>query len=270
MFGKKKGKASNANSIKQNEMNAFDWEDNHINSLERSERRAWYVAFILGGAFMMAIIGIILMLPLKSTVPYVMRVDKTTGAVDLVTSIRGESIEFDEVTDRYWVTNYIRHRESYDWSFIANDYLSTKEFSTPEVFKPYNDLYNTDKSPEKVFGANQSIRVNIISITLNREQNTAVVRFNKTLVERKTGEVLGTTNWVATVRYEYTPKTLKTTEMRDINPFGFTVNQYQIAPEADQIPMSTTSNTTKPAAPTPTQPAAPAPEILTLPTNKNN
>lgn len=259
MFGKKKRTESKEKPIKQSEMNAFDWEDNHINFLERSERRAWYVAFILGGAFMFAIIGIILMLPLKSTVPYVMRVDKTTGAVDLVTSIRGESIEFDEVSDRYWVSNYVRHREAYDWSFIANDYLATKEFSAENVFKPYHELYTSEKSPEKIYGSDKSIRVNIISVTINHEQQTAVVRFNKTLSSRKEGNVLGITNWVATVRYEYAPKTLKTTEMRDINPFGFTVTGYQIAPEADQIPMSTTSSTAKPAEPAPEQPAAPAP-----------
>ena len=36
--------------------------------------------------------------------------------------------------------------------------------------------------------------------------------------------------------------------MRDINPFGFTVEQYQADPEADQVPL-TVSGSSTPAAP---------------------
>ena len=84
--------------------------------------------------------------------------------------------------------------------------------------------------------------MNIVSVTLNQEHQTATVRFNKTVVVRKTGAVLRSSNWIATLRYSYDPKILKTTEMRDINPFGFTVEQYQIAPEADQVPVTTSDS----------------------------
>jgi type IV secretion system protein ptlE homolog len=246
MFGKKKFQQEKEKPL--NERNAFDWEDSHIQSIERSEKRAWTVAFLFAGCFTLSVIGIAMMLPLKETLPYVVRVDKATGAVDLVTSLRGQDVTFDEVQDRYWITRYVRARESYDWSLIANDYLATKEFSSDIVFKPYEDLYSSAKSPEKIHKAEESVKVNIISVTINQEEQTATVRFNKTVVVRKTGGVLRSSNWIATLRYSYDPKILKTTEMRDINPFGFTVEQYQADPEADQVPL-TVSGSSTPAAP---------------------
>jgi Type IV secretory pathway, component VirB8 len=236
MFGKKKSQQKT--EIQNDERNAFDWEDSHIQSIERSEKRAWKVAFVFAGCFTLSMIGIAMLLPLKETEPYVMRVDKTTGAVDLVTSVRGQDISFDEVQDRYWITRYVRAREGYDWSLIANDYLATKEFSSEIAFTPYEKLYSSANSPEKIHGAEENVRINIVSVTLNQQQQTATVRFNKAVVVRKSGNVLRSSNWIATLRYSYDPKILKTTEMRDINPFGFTVEQYQADPEADQIPVT--------------------------------
>lgn len=240
MLGRKKAKQQQQKP--HEERSAFDWEDNHILHLERSEARAWKVAFTFAGCFALSIVGIAMLLPLKETLPYVVRVDNATGAVDLVTSIRGEDVSFDEVQDRYWITRYVRAREGYDWSLIANDYMATKEFSEEAAFAPYEKLYSSPNSPEKIHGSEESVRVNIVSVTLNQEHQTATVRFNKTVVVRKTGEVLRSSNWIATLRYSYAPKTLKTTEMRDINPFGFTVEQYQIAPEADQVPVTTSAS----------------------------
>jgi len=242
MFGKK-NKQQKENF---DERNAFDWEDSHIQHLERSERRAWKVAFLFSGCFVVSVIGLAMLLPLKETQPYVVRVDNATGAVDLVTSIRGQDVSFDEVQDKYWITKYIRAREGYDWSFIANDYLATKEFSSEIAFRPYEKLYSLPNSPEKVHGSEESIRVNIVSVTLNQEQQTATVRFNKTVVVRKTNTILRSSNWIATLRYSYDPKILKTTEMRDINPFGFVVEQYQADPEADQIPSTVSGSSSEP------------------------
>ena len=240
MLGKKKTEQQQQKP--HEERSAFDWEDNHILHLERSEAKAWKVAFTFAGCFALSVVGIAMLLPLKETLPYVVRVDNTTGAVDLVTSIRGQDVSFDEVQDRYWITRYVRAREGYDWSLIANDYMATKEFSEEATFAPYEKLYTSANSPEKIHGSEESVRVNIVSVTLNQEHQTATVRFNKTVVVRKTGAVLRSSNWIATLRYSYAPKTLKTTEMRDINPFGFTVEQYQIAPEADQVPVTTSAS----------------------------
>lgn len=246
MFGNKNKLKRNEKPI--NERNAFDWEDSHIQHLEKSEKRAWNIAFILAGCFTLSVIGIAMLLPLKETLPYVVRVDNATGAIDLVTSVRGKDVSFDEVQDRYWVTQYVRARENYDWSFIANDYLTTKELSSDTAFKPYEKMYSSNNSPEKVHGSEESIRVNIVSVTLNQEHQTATVRFNKSVVNRKASTILRSSNWIATLRYSYQPKILKTTEMRDINPFGFVIEQYQADPEADQIPVTVSGSI---EAPTP-------------------
>ena len=134
MFGKKtENKHQEPQSL--DEMSVLDWETNHIELVQRSERRAWNVAKAFGGCFFLSVIAIGLLMPLKENVPYVIRVNETTGAIDLVTSVRGKDIEFDEAQDKYWVNQYVINRESYDWHTLANRYVITQELSSTEVFK---------------------------------------------------------------------------------------------------------------------------------------
>lgn len=241
MFGKnKKPKQQKEKAVPQvrvsDDRNAFDWEDSHIEHLERSESRAWKVAGAFGCCFALSVVGIIMMLPLKETQPYVIRVDKTTGAVDVITALSGEDIAADEALDSYFVKRYITARESYDWSFLTDNYNAVREFTDEEAFKTYAAQFDGANSPEQVYGENTAVRVKIISAVLNMERKTATVRLLKEVVNRKTGMVRQSSNWIATLSYSYAPKLLKTTEMRDINPLGFTVENYQIDPEANQSP----------------------------------
>lgn len=220
----------------EKEKNIFDWEASRIEQIEKSEKRAWRVSAMFAICFGLSIVAIILMMPLKQTLPYVIRVNQTTGEIDAMTAVKGKNVTFDEIQDKYWVSNYVRARESYDWHTIENDYLLTQELSEPTVFIPVADMYKAANAPTKLYVDKKRIVVKISSITLaNTQAPVATVRFAKTIIDNSNNAELGTTNWVATVAYEYDPKYLATEQTRMLNPFGFRVTSYRIDPEVNNL-----------------------------------
>ena len=183
-----------------------------------TNRRAWNVAKAFGVCFFLSVIAIGLLMPLKENVPYVIRVNQTTGAIDLVTSVRGKDVDFDEVQDKYFVNQYIVNREGYDWYTLANRYLITQELSSSEIFQPYKALYDGSEAPNKTLG-----------------KDTATVRFARSKVSTENNSEVERTNWVATLGYKYSPEILTTESQRLINPFGFEVTSYQVVPEINNL-----------------------------------
>lgn len=237
MFGKKQAKErqSNQSEPKQlDEMSVLDWETNHIELVQRSERRAWNVAKAFGVCFFLSVIAIGLLMPLKENVPYVIRVNQTTGAIDLVTSVRGKDVDFDEVQDKYFVNQYIVNREGYDWYTLANRYLITQELSSSEIFQPYKALYDGSEAPNKTLGDKYMVKVVVTSITV-ADKDTATVRFARSKVSTENNSEVERTNWVATLGYKYSPEILTTESQRLINPFGFEVTSYQVVPEINNL-----------------------------------
>lgn len=238
MFGKKtKSVAQNTGTgrtIKSSEKSVLDWEVSRIESIEQSERRAWKVAGAFGVCFALAVLGLALLLPLKENTPFVVRVNDTTGAVDVVTSIRGGKIAPDEAMDKYFIGNFIRTRENYDWYLLENDYLTVKELSDPGVFAAYANIYNQPNSPDKTYGVKNLIKVDITSISLNGN-GIATVRFTKTNILKESNAIVGRSYWTASIGYEYSPNILMTESQRLINPFGFKVTSYRLDAEVNNM-----------------------------------
>jgi type IV secretory pathway component VirB8 len=224
-------------STNKKEVSILDWECSRIEQIEKSEKRAWVVAGAFALCFGISIVSIVLMMPLKQTIPYLIRVNATTGEINAMTAVRSKDVSFDEIQDKYWIGNYIRARESYDWHTIENDYLITKELSQKEVFVPVANLYSSDNAPTQVYGNKKRIVIKISSITLNsgNASKVATVRLSKTLVDNSSNTQLSTSNWVATISYIYNPKYLASEKSRTLNPFGFTVSSYRIDPEVNNL-----------------------------------
>ena len=237
MFGKK-NKAAKQQEKKQEqnieETSVLDWESNTIDLIQKSERRAWYVAKMSATGFILSVVAIGLLMPLKETRPYVMRVDKTTGAIDLVTSIRGKDVTNDEVQDKYFVNQLVVNREGYDWHTLKNSYLITRELSSEEVFKPFEVLYQGKNAPNNIMGDKYAVKIEVISITI-QDGDTAVVRFAKVKIDTESSNEIERTNWAATIGYKYSPEILATENQRLINPFGFTAVSYQVVPEINSL-----------------------------------
>mgnify|MGYP002741472255 CR=1 FL=1 len=242
MFGRKKKKADapteKMEGVPQPQgsepSDVLDWEANVIDLYQKSERKAWTVAKFSATGFVLSVVAIGLLMPLKESVPYVMRVDKSTGVIDVVTSVRGKNVSNDEVQDKYFINNLVVNREGYDWHTIKNSYLVTHELSSPEVFKPFETLYQSGQAPNKLYGTKFSIKVEVTSITL-ADGDTATVRFAKVRQDAETGNEVERTNWIATIGYKYNQEIFMKESQRLINPFGFKAISYQVVPEINSL-----------------------------------
>ena len=125
---------------------AIGWESSRLSLAEASEARAWFTAKLLGATSMALVVAIVVMMPLKETLPYVIEVDKSTGMSTILSVANAEEVPVSEVMDKYWLSEYVQAREAYDYRTLENDYIKTRELSMPNVFEPYSRQFGTDKN----------------------------------------------------------------------------------------------------------------------------
>lgn len=213
------------------------WEASRIELIERSERKAWNVAKVMTALVVLSIAAIAFMMPLKESIPFLVRVDNVTGVPDIVTRMDEKTVTFDETMDKYWLARYVTARESYDWNIIQKDYDTVGLLSSPNVAAQYQQLFEGADSLEKRFGNRTKVEVKIVSVVPNG-RGIGTVRFIKEArnVDDPVGASSSITKWVATVGYEYKSVSLLRESSRFINPMGFQVNTYRVDPETGVAP----------------------------------
>lgn len=210
----------------------FSWETTRIALSEKSEHKAWLVAKIFGICFLLSLLSICLLMPLKTVEPYVIEVDKSTGMSEILHIANTSDIPVSEMMNKYWLSQYVLAREGYDWRTLNQEYLKVRELSLPQIFDSYASQFGTDNknSLESQFKDDKRIVVKLNTIIVNSD-SIATVRFSKKLVNNHTGDVEAVNSWTATIGFEYFPDFEVAEERRIINPFGFKVTSYRVDPE---------------------------------------
>jgi type IV secretory pathway component VirB8 len=210
---------------------ALDWETSRTEQLERSERTAWLVAKVASGMAILAIVAVVLMLPLKESVPYLVRVDKNTGHTDIVTVLDTKKVSIDEVIDKYWLAKFVRARESWEWYTAQEDYDNVRLLSSPEVGRDYARLFEGPNALDKQYGQGAVVTVEIRSV-VPHGNGQASVRFDKKIKARDSGDAgAQISTWVATVGYEYKKVSKMKEDERLKNPLGFQAMSYRVDSE---------------------------------------
>jgi type IV secretion system protein VirB8 len=210
---------------------AFDWETSRIELIEKSERRAWNVAKASSMIAILAIAALVLLTPLKESIPYVVRIDNNTGYTDIVTTLENKSVSFGEVVDKYWLTQFVRARETFEWYTAQDDYDNVRLFSASDVGKEYVKLFEGPNALDKAYGQHTVTKVKINSV-VPRGDGQASVRFEKILKRRDAPDTSAqVTSWIATIGYEYRKISKMKEDDRLKNPIGFHVLSYRVDPE---------------------------------------
>ena len=264
MFGiNKKNKVAEGNPDAKKEdffSKSIDWEASRIQNIEKAEKRAWKVVWIEAGAIACLSIAIALMLPLKETQPYVIKVDKSTGMTDILSIASAKDIPVDEMQDKYWLSQYVRSRESYDYRTVENEFIKTREMSTTNTFEPYAKLFEGKQSLDKTLGDNKRVVIELQSVVPNGN-GIATVRFIKRVIDNANGLEESKTLWTATLGYEYQP-TFKVDEAnRIVNPFGFKVTSYRVDQEMSNDIMPTVDMTSNSSS-SPSSVQTPNPSVV--------
>ena len=207
---------------------ASRWETTRVQTLEQNARRARIVAGVATVVAALAIVAVAFMAPLKETTPYVVRVDDSTGAVDVVTALEYMEVKGDDVMAKYWLAKYVTHRETYNWWSLQTDYDTVGLMSSDEVGADYNSLFSGEDALHETYGNRVASTVEVISV-VPTGKNTGTVRFKKTTKRR--GGSSDVSRYVATIAYEFRTAERMRESDRLVNPFGFVVTSYRVDPE---------------------------------------
>jgi type IV secretion system protein VirB8 len=196
--------------------------------LLNSRRNAWRVAV---GAFLMALLAaaaLASIFPFKKTpLPYVVRVNDTTGDIEHVTQLGNGKEDYGERIARYFIQQYLLTCEGYDWNTIQNTYDRCGLFSAPDVQRAYYAKFQDNpktgyEALDKRYGKHTRVIVSVRSITLG-PHHSATVRFTRHLdgssVPAQPEQL------IATLAYRYVNTPLTESIGRD-NPLGFQVISY--------------------------------------------
>lgn len=214
-----------------NYSDAVDFESSIRYLVEQSNKRAWLIAFVSVGVAILSIVAMLLLTPLKTVEPYVIRVDNTTGMVDILTILDEEQISSIEALDKHFVAQYIKAREGYYYDMLNQDYIFVQLLSTPEIAESYRQIYTGDNARDTRLGNATQVEVQIISIVLGESAGakTATARINlKTTNKNSKAENMATK--VITLTYTYQTAQVDE-ENRLLNPLGFKVSNYRVDEE---------------------------------------
>jgi hypothetical protein len=111
---------------------AESWDRDRFVAAARSRRVAWIVAGVATTLAVVSVGSVMALSPLKTVVPYVVTVDRSTGATDVTQELRGDkSITYDEAVRKYFLADYVRNREGW---------ILKRGKSSSERFWPYRTV----------------------------------------------------------------------------------------------------------------------------------
>lgn len=231
---------------------AASWSADVNGALRASRRRAWWVAGIAAFVAALLAITLIILMPLKTVVPYTITVDRQTGAAQLARGIVMGPMSQNDALIQSALAQYVIARESLDATDLAANYRRVGLWSADVAKSDYLRAMDRRNPASILTGATAATQIatTVKSITV-MSPTSAMVRFS---TDRREGDGAITRNdWAAVMQFAFTGGPLSL-EDRLINPLGFQVTHYRrdaesitpqvIAPVTVQAAAPTTSTTT--------------------------
>lgn len=210
---------------------AQNFETSRIEDLKKSRKLAWKIAIVCTGVTSISIFAfLVALLTRPEPEPTIIQVDKSTGSTMVLRSVKDTSDKYSEVINRYWLANYVRIREDYDWFTIGTQFDAVLLLSEPNIGAEYSNKVKSDSAPLALLKDRGRIEAKIQSIAFIGD--LAQVRFT---TEKKSvnGENLDGSpvqKWIATIGFKFAAG-LMTDQQRMVNPLGFKVISYRVDPE---------------------------------------
>jgi len=213
---------------------AQSWDADRAAQFRRSASRAWWAA---GAGWLCAVataLALAMLMPLKRVDPFVIRVDNSTGIVDVVPVYAGHATAEEAVT-RYFLTHYLTICERFNFATAESDYEECGAFHSAQRNQAWYALWTATNpaSPLNVHKDGSTVRVQVNSVSFFTRasglSDLAQVRYLKA-VRQGTGSEESFTHWVATIQYAYADPA-KDPKVRRWNPLGFKIVDFHTEPE---------------------------------------
>ena len=215
---------------------AQGWDRDRARAERASVRVAWWVAGIAIGLAVVAVAALAAVTPLKTVVPYLIRVDNTTGVVDVVPEFRG-GLEPSQAVTRYLLTQYVTLRERYVPVLAEADYEAVGALQGAALNQAWAAYWNRSnpESPLRAHADGGNVRAQVTAVSFltpaSGRPDLAQVRF---VLRSGVPGAETARQYVATLAYAYgAPST--DDRSRALNPLGFRVVEYRREPEVAPV-----------------------------------
>jgi type IV secretion system protein VirB8 len=235
---------------------AASWSDDRTRALAGSRKVAWIVASVAGGIALLEGIALVLLVPLKTVVPYTLLVDRQTGSVEAVQPLERATISPDTAMVRSFLVQYVIGRESFDYDQINVNYRKIALWTTGDERARYIAAMQASNPTSQLatLPRRALVQVQIRSVS-SLSTDRSLVRFTTTRTDPG-GQAQPPQHYVAVITYGFSGAAMRM-EDRMINPLGFQVSRYRR--DAESLPEAAPLASTPPAVvPAPAESPAPA------------
>lgn len=214
---------------------AMKFERSKVQAAEEKARIADRRSVLSGGVALAAVFGMgALGLLTRPNPPAVLRVDNTTGKVDVLPTTADGHVSFSQKTDRHDLHEYVVLREGYDWETIADTHKAVMVMSDDREAQIYDTFMRGPTGPLKVLKDQARIIAKVGSITFVGA--TAQIFFSRQLVPLNVAaQRPDPSYWIATVAFTRVDIPEKQDE-QDIDPDGFRCTSYEVARDWTRAP----------------------------------
>jgi type IV secretion system protein VirB8 len=213
---------------------AESWDADRAAQFRRTARTAWWVA---GAGWFCAVasaLALALLMPLKRVDPFLVRVDNSTGIVDVVPLFTGLA-KPEEAVSRFFLTHYLTVCERFNFATAESDYEECGAFHSAQRNQAWYAQWTATnpQSPLNLHKDGSTVRVQVNSVSFFTRStglsDLAQIRYLKA-ARQGVGAEESFTHWVATVQYAY-GEPAKDPKTRRWNPLGFKIVDFRSEPE---------------------------------------
>jgi type IV secretion system protein VirB8 len=192
----------------------------------RSRRVAWAVAGAACGVAVLEAIALIMLMPLKTTTPVALLVDRTTGYVQSIDPSRGQQIRADEALVQSLLAQYVSTRERFDRATVKVDYRRVALWSAGSARARYIGAMagSNPESPLNFYRSGEVVSAEVKSVS-RLASDTALVRFD-TFLTGGDGRSKRIGSWISTLRYRFSDAAMSYDD-RLVNPLGLQISSYR-------------------------------------------
>ncbi len=205
---------------------AKSWSEGQSSVAARETRIAWRVAAGASVIALLLALALAFLVPLKSVQPYVLTVDRQTGAVESATTVQSGQLSQNEAVIQAQLASYVIARETFDATDLSENYRRVQVMSARPVAAAYvaQMAATNPESPLRTLNRGDTVSIKIRSVSLIND-NAALVRFTATR-SAIGGGAAAPTNFVSAISFGFNGRPLRQSDRYD-NPLGFQVTRYR-------------------------------------------
>ncbi|MDQ3074308.1 MAG: VirB8/TrbF family protein [Pseudomonadota bacterium] len=205
---------------------AKSWAEGQSSAAPRETRIAWRVAAGASVVALLLALALAFLVPLKTVEPYVLTVDRQTGAVESASTVESGKLSQNEAVIQAQLASYVIARETFDATDLSEMYRRVQLMSSRPVAAAYvaQMAATNPESPLRVLNRGDTVAIKIRSVSLIND-GAGLVRFTATRTAQG-GGVGQPTNFVAAISFGFNGRPLRQSDRYD-NPLGFQVTRYR-------------------------------------------